>query len=88
MLTPMWEPLLGTGEEREARMSEFVRDCPVRRFGTPEEVAAVALMLASDEVPYMTGSEVNIGGGILAGSVAASPSQSHQVAGYGMTQVD
>jgi NAD(P)-dependent dehydrogenase (short-subunit alcohol dehydrogenase family) len=73
ILTPMWEPLLGTGEDRDARMREFVRDCPLRRFGTPEEVASVALMLASDEVPYMTGTELTIDGGILAGS-AASPS--------------
>jgi NAD(P)-dependent dehydrogenase (short-subunit alcohol dehydrogenase family) len=73
ILTPMWEPLLGTGAEREARMREFVSDCPLRRFGKPEEVAAVAVMLASDEVSYMTGAELNIDGGILAGS-AVSPS--------------
>lgn len=70
VLTPMWEPLLGTGAEREARMREFVSDCPLRRFGMPEEVAAVVVMLASDEVGYMTGAELNIDGGILAGSAA------------------
>ena len=69
ILTPMWEPMLGTGPEREARMAAFVADCPQRRFGTPEEVAAVALMLASDDAAYMTGAELNIDGGILAGSV-------------------
>lgn len=73
ILTPMWESLLGTGEEKEARMREFVSDCPLRRFGKPEEVAAVVVMLASDEVGYMTGAELNIDGGILAGS-AVSPS--------------
>jgi 3(or 17)beta-hydroxysteroid dehydrogenase len=71
ILTPMWEPLLGTGETREARMRAFVSDCPLRRFGTAEEVAALALMLASDEAPYMTGAELIIDGGILAGSAAA-----------------
>jgi len=71
ILTPMWEPLLGApGPEREQRMREFVRDTPLRRFGTPGEVAAVALLLASDEVAYMTGSELTIDGGILAGSLA------------------
>lgn len=71
ILTPMWEPLIGPpGAEREQRMKEFVWDTPLRRFGTPEEVAAVALLLASDEATYMTGSEITIDGGILAGSVA------------------
>ena len=68
ILTPMWEPMLGEGPEREARMAAFVADCPQRRFGKPEEVAALAVMLASDEAAYMTGSELTIDGGILAGS--------------------
>ncbi|HCB76160.1 MAG TPA: short-chain dehydrogenase [Sphingomonas bacterium] len=72
ILTPMWEAMLGTGEDREARMAAFVADTPLRRFGTVEEVAAVAVMLASDEAGYVTGAEFNIDGGLLAGS-AASP---------------
>jgi 3(or 17)beta-hydroxysteroid dehydrogenase len=72
ILTPIWEPMLGTGSDREARMQAFVADTPLKRFGMPEEVAAVAAMLASDEATYITGTEVNIDGGLLAGS-AASP---------------
>jgi NAD(P)-dependent dehydrogenase (short-subunit alcohol dehydrogenase family) len=71
ILTPMWDALLGGGPDREARMRQFVRDTPLRRFGTPEEVAAVAVMLAADEAQYMTGAELTIDGGILAGSAAA-----------------
>jgi NAD(P)-dependent dehydrogenase (short-subunit alcohol dehydrogenase family) len=70
ILTPMWEPMLGNGPEREDRMRALVADTPLRRFGTPQEVAAVAVLLASDEAGYMTGAELNIDGGILAGSVA------------------
>lgn len=69
ILTPMWEPLLGSGPERAERMREFLLDCPLGRFGTPEEVAALAVMLASDECLYMTGAELNIDGGALAGSI-------------------
>ncbi|MBY6240628.1 glucose 1-dehydrogenase [Methylosinus sp. Sm6] len=72
ILTPMWEPMLGEGPERERRMEAFVRDTPLRRFGRPEEVAALAVLLASDEATYITGAELNIDGGLLAGS-AASP---------------
>ena len=68
ILTPMWEPMLGTGRGREERMREFLRDCPMQRFGRPEEVAAVAVLLASDEAAYMNGSELTIDGGILAGT--------------------
>lgn len=72
ILTPIWEPMLGSGPDREARMAALVSDTPLRRFGTPEEVAAIALTLASDEATYVTGTEINIDGGLLAGS-AASP---------------
>jgi NAD(P)-dependent dehydrogenase (short-subunit alcohol dehydrogenase family) len=74
ILTPMWGPLLGCGADREERMAALVKDTPLRRFGTPEEVAAVATLLASDEAPYITGSEMNIDGGLLAGS-AATPGE-------------
>lgn len=72
ILTPMWEALIGDGPDREARKAKMVADTPLRRFGTVEEVAAVAVMLASDEASYMTGSEVHLDGGLLAGS-SASP---------------
>jgi NAD(P)-dependent dehydrogenase (short-subunit alcohol dehydrogenase family) len=71
ILTPMWEPMLGQGPEREANIAAFVADTPLKRFGKPEEVAAVAVMLASDEAAYITGAEFHIDGGILAGSAAA-----------------
>lgn len=72
ILTPIWEPMLGTGPERDARMAALVADTPLKRFGMPEEVATIALMLASDEATYITGTELSIDGGLLAGS-AASP---------------
>jgi NAD(P)-dependent dehydrogenase (short-subunit alcohol dehydrogenase family) len=72
ILTPMWEPMLGSGEERAARMAAFAADTPLRRFGTPEEVAAVAVLLASDEAGYVTGAEFHVDGGILAGSAAVA----------------
>jgi len=70
ILTPMWEPMLGSDADREKRMAALVRDTPLRRFGMPEEVAALALLLASDDATYITGSEFNIDGGLLAGTAA------------------
>lgn len=71
ILTPMWDPLLGSGPERERRMRAAVADTPLRRFGTPEEVAAVCVHLAADESAYTTGCEFNVDGGLLAGSAAS-----------------
>ncbi len=75
ILTPMWEPMLGEGKDRAARMEAFVKETPLQRFGAPEEVAALALLLASDEATYITGAEFNIDGGILAGSAVAPTRQ-------------
>ncbi len=72
ILTPMWEALIGDGTDRETRKAKMVADTPLKRFGTVEEVAAIAVLLASDEAAYMTGSEVHLDGGLLAGS-SASP---------------
>lgn len=72
ILTPMWEPMLGVGAEREERLAHISKDIPMHRLGAPEDVAYAALFLASDEAKYITGIELTVDGGILAGS-SASP---------------
>ena len=72
ILTPMWEALIGDGPDKAARKAAMVADTPMKRFGSVEEVAALALLLASDDAAFMTGSELHLDGGLLAGS-AASP---------------
>lgn len=74
VLTPMWEPVLGDGPEREANMAALIAETPLKRFGTPEEVAALCVYLASPHSAYMTGAELTLDGGLLAGS-AASPGE-------------
>lgn len=71
ILTPLWDPMLGRDADREDRMKAFVQDVPLRRFGTPEEVAAVVAHLASDDSAYTTGAEFVLDGGLLAGTAAA-----------------
>jgi NAD(P)-dependent dehydrogenase (short-subunit alcohol dehydrogenase family) len=71
ILTAMWEPMLGQGPERERNMQSLVADTPLQRFGTTTEVAHAVMFLASDESSYMTGGELMLDGGLLAGS--ASP---------------
>ncbi|WP_114228286.1 MULTISPECIES: SDR family oxidoreductase [Sphingomonas] len=72
ILTEMWEAMIGDAPGREERMAKLVADTPLKRFGTVDEVAALVAYLAADESAYVTGSELDIDGGLLAGS-AASP---------------
>ena len=75
ILTPMWDAILGEEEQRENAIAAIAADIPVGKMGLPEGVAYAILYLASDESKYVTGIELNVDGGILAGS-AASPSTS------------
>lgn len=75
ILTPMWEAYLGKGTQREARLRAVARGSPLGRWGRPEEVAEAVLFLASDEASYMTGAEIHLDGGILAGEVERPPSE-------------
>lgn len=67
ILTPMWDAVVGSGDDRQANIAKFAAAAPLNRFGTVEEVAAVAVYLASDESGYTTGTEMNLDGGMLAG---------------------
>ena len=44
---------------------ELVGMIPMRRFGTPDEVAALVGFLCSDDAAYITGEVININGGLF-----------------------
>lgn len=75
ILTPMWESMLGTGPDREIRMGEIAKDIPMQKMGEAEDVANAVLFLASDESKYITGIELTVDGGILAGASATPKKQ-------------
>ena len=54
-----------TGEIAVARKT-FIARQPMGRLGRPEEIAAVAVLLASDEARFMSGSNIVIDGGMSA----------------------
>jgi len=59
--TPLDKPT----KEDPAKMKKLLAEIPLDRMGQPEEVAELALYLASDDAAYVTGSTYFIDGGML-----------------------
>jgi NAD(P)-dependent dehydrogenase (short-subunit alcohol dehydrogenase family) len=66
--TPMSLPYL-TEQPQSRRFGEQI--APLGRIGQPQDVAAVALFLASDEAAFVTGAAYNVDGGWTAGLAKA-----------------
>lgn len=60
----VWGKMLGDYKPGEL-MSEWVANIPMRRAGTPAEVAALVAFLASEDAAYITGQTINIDGGLI-----------------------
>jgi NAD(P)-dependent dehydrogenase (short-subunit alcohol dehydrogenase family) len=62
--TPSLHARLQAMGDYEAALAQFIARQPMGRLGTADEIAALALYLASDESGYMTGSYLVIDGGL------------------------
>jgi meso-butanediol dehydrogenase/(S,S)-butanediol dehydrogenase/diacetyl reductase len=59
-----WGKLLGNYKPGEL-MAEWVRNIPIGRVGTGEDVAALVAFLVSEDAEYITGQTINIDGGMF-----------------------
>ncbi len=64
--TPMVDDFVAGTKNPERTKAALSDQVPLDRIGTPEEVAAMAVYLASDEAAFVTGSEMIIDGGLTA----------------------
>ncbi len=68
VFTPLMEPMLiarGDGD-LQAGLAKTVVKYPIGRLGTPDEIARVALFLASEDASFVTGTIMTADGGMTA----------------------
>jgi NAD(P)-dependent dehydrogenase (short-subunit alcohol dehydrogenase family) len=67
-LVPGWieTDLTGFARENEGVEQSLIDRVPMRRWGTPDEIAHAAVFLAGDASSFMTGQSLVIDGGLLA----------------------
>jgi 3(or 17)beta-hydroxysteroid dehydrogenase len=61
--TPIIDKVLAQADDPDSVYAGWMEVLPIGRLGTPEEVAAICVCLASDESAFATGAEFRIDGG-------------------------
>ncbi len=62
--TPSWEGRVSASKDPVQAKKDFIARQPMGRLGTPEEIAALAVYLASDESSFATGNTFSVDGGM------------------------
>jgi NAD(P)-dependent dehydrogenase (short-subunit alcohol dehydrogenase family) len=64
IVTPIFDRTGLPKQAVEEFAKQIVDQVPLKRFGQPEEVAGVVAFLASQDASYITGTEINVDGGL------------------------
>jgi len=71
-----------TNKDKELEFEKWKNIIPLGRLGKKEEVARLALFLASDDSSYITGEYITIDGGLTCKSWSASDTEKTQMIKY------
>jgi 3-hydroxybutyrate dehydrogenase len=64
VFSPSWEERVNKSSDPVQAKKDFIARQPMGRIGTAEEVASMAIYLASDESSFTTGNTFSVDGGI------------------------
>ncbi len=64
VFSPSWQDRVNQSPDPVQAKKDFIARQPMGRLGTAEEIAAVAVYLASDEATFTTGTTISVDGGI------------------------
>ena len=65
IVAPGWiETAFGSGVDRDAYLA-VAESTPLKRWGTPADVAGAVVFLASPAASFLTGETINVGGGVV-----------------------
>ncbi len=64
VFSPSWQERVNQSPDPVQAKKDFIARQPMGRLGTADEIAAVALYLASDDATFTTGTTISVDGGI------------------------
>lgn len=62
--TPILDQLTSSGDTGQKIVAALIRSVPMKRIGTPREIANTVAFLASDAASYITGQAISVSGGL------------------------
>ena len=63
VVAPGWVPVERHADATPAELAEYTGDVPLRRLGTPTDVAGTVAFLASADAAFLTGETIRVNGG-------------------------